>query len=462
MPTPPGSVAPAARRAQRPVAAKTAPQPPSARTGRVISNPRITRQLEQLIQYTELTDAELPDLLFRLAETYAQTAEYWRYRAIRAREQGKPAGKQDVQAKDAQRKALETYERLATEKTFAKYARMDEVLYFYAFELQSGGAGQRARAVSQRLIADHPQSKYVPDALLAFAEHFFNNNNLANAERYYDRVLAYPQARVHAYAQYKQGWVYLNLGRSADALDAFFKVNRSAGVKKEALARAARNDFVRAYADVGKPQAAYQAFKRLDANDAMRLLDRLARLYADQGKYGDSMSVYRSLIKRAPTDPLVCDWQLGVADAALYIGRRSQMVAELTGAAAIASKLGETACHEEVRTRIGQLARVLHREGISAHGDAPLGHADTLYGTYETHFPSAPDLSETRYYHAELLWTRASRTSSTKAAHGLWLRAAALFDEVESDTAATRAHRDEARDAAGKARANAAALGQVE
>ena len=65
---------------------------------------------------------------------------------------------------------------LATIEGALKSARyeMDEVLFRLAFLLTSVKKEDQAREFFHRLIKDYPNSKYIPDAYLSFAEYYFD------------------------------------------------------------------------------------------------------------------------------------------------------------------------------------------------------------------------------------------------------------------------------------------------
>ncbi len=71
-----------------------------------------------------------------------------------------------------------------------------------------------ARKVYDKLLKNYPNSKYVPEAHLAFADYFFEGRKYANAESSrYQMVLKFPKSSAYWYAKYKMGWIHLNLQR---------------------------------------------------------------------------------------------------------------------------------------------------------------------------------------------------------------------------------------------------------
>src|SRR4029077_14908059 len=95
---------------------------------------------------------------------------------------------------------------------FKKDERMDEVLFKLAYLLTSVKKEDQAREFFLRLIKDYPNSKYIPDAYLSFAEFYFEKGEMDAALKFYEKVEQFPKSSVYPYAVYKKGWCYVNLG----------------------------------------------------------------------------------------------------------------------------------------------------------------------------------------------------------------------------------------------------------
>src|SRR5690606_18428079 len=107
--------------------------------------------LKRLIKSTDKSDPEYPDLLFRLSDHYLEKKSYFElqssslYDQIYEAEDAGNASKAkqlkskqaafDKQAKEASGQAARIYAALVNDPAFANYKRMDEALYYYAFEL---------------------------------------------------------------------------------------------------------------------------------------------------------------------------------------------------------------------------------------------------------------------------------------------------------------------------------------
>ncbi|KIG14409.1 TPR domain protein, putative component of TonB system [Enhygromyxa salina] len=304
------------------------------------------KRLERLIKHTEQSDPDYPDFLFRLADQYLarkhdlQGQAFALYDKIDAAtangKQGQARALETQQAnlfgeaRIASETAANIYEDLVDNPAFASYSRLDEALYLYAFELGELGEGQRMRAAYMRLIQDFPRSAFLPHAYLSFAEHYFNEGDLAAAVQFYEKVAQFSGSSVRAYALYKLGWCHLNpIGSAAPdyvaslqsfvaTIDATLAAGASSDPQGKHLRREARRDLVRAYVHVGKPGTAWAFLQKVgngpgdDEQHARDLMLRLAGHYANEGMYGDSTIIYEELKTQFPNDPLTADWQAKV------------------------------------------------------------------------------------------------------------------------------------------------------
>ncbi len=236
--------------------------------------------LESLYAATPRTSPDRPQLVRRLAEDYVEL-ESAAFRdkteaGIKLDEAKKtnPAGAAKFQQSQTQapeimvrarKKAIDYY--TALKNGYPNYAQMDEVLYYLAYEYEQGQDYGNARKVYYELIQKAPQSKYIPNAYLAFGELFFNEaqgdpSKWDLAAGAYQEVIKYPPPnnKVYGYAHYKLAYVYWNKGEFPRALDEFKKTidygNQYAQVPNAAqLAIAARRDLIPVYALAGRRRA---------------------------------------------------------------------------------------------------------------------------------------------------------------------------------------------------------------
>jgi tetratricopeptide (TPR) repeat protein len=413
--------------------------------------------LVQLIAQTPDSDSdEKADYYFRLGDLYAKQQRVYRLETVEAQiavdkaktpeQKAKAQNAANAAAQSAMRylaKAVTAYKALNDNDAFRNYPHMDKALFYLGYTLQRADRVKEARAVYDKLLKNYPSSKFVPEAHLAFADYYFENGQLDDAEAHYKQALWSPTASVHWYAMYKMGWIDLNKQRFQQALETFFQVASSTKMDKnqEMLNHAAKKDFVRAYAEVGKPDKAFEAFRRVDSGYAFEMLQILADLYLDQGKSDKAIYTYRDLMTRAPTHKNVCLWQYNVAHASLAMPgwTNADKVAEierlvkLWGALRAANVLPAAEakdCHDNAAAMSGELARAYHAESAKSDGEDIVVYADKLYSVYLATFPDAEDFAQTQYYDAELQWSRADREKSRRLATERWEKAAVAFTDV--------------------------------
>lgn len=425
----------------------------------LVSNIRNEQEaiLAKLIDSTPDSEVEeKSDYYFRLGELYAKQQRLFRLKAAeaainvdKAKTPADKAKRQQEQkkaedtAKSYLLKAVKTYKGLTDNDAFRNYPKMDMALFYYGYTLQGGKYMKEARAVYDKLLKNYPNSKYVPEAHLAFADYYFEQGQLADAEARYKMVLKFPKSSAYWYAMYKMGWIHLNLSRFQEALETFFQVAQATknDKKNEVLNRAAKKDFVRAYSEIGKADKAFDAFKRVDNGYAFNMLQILADLYMEQGKSDKGIYIYRELMKTAPTDKNVCLWQYNVAhltlslpgasngDKVTEIQNLNRLYGALKGKKTLPAAEAQE-CHDNAAAMSGELARAYHSESAKTKNPETLGYAEKLYKVYLEVFPDAEDYAQTQYYYAELLWSRAENEKNARLQTELWENAAVAFTDV--------------------------------
>src|SRR4030095_6943742 len=180
-------------------------------------------------------DPQKPDFFFRAAELYSENRQYYFERArgldqkifeLPPERRGPLQAEQKEYERQENAWLLEAVKAYIGASRFPKYERMDEVLFRLASLLTSAKKDDQAREYFHRLIKDYPNSKYIPDAYLAFAEHAFESGEMDAALKFYEKVEQFPKSSVYPYAAYKKGWCYINLADPKAALETFVGVVR--------------------------------------------------------------------------------------------------------------------------------------------------------------------------------------------------------------------------------------------
>ena len=415
--------------------------------------------LNKIISLTEPNAKERPDLLFRLGELYFEESKSFFYEAnrkdddyIRAMNAGDKGGQEAAKKeKESLIGKSKEFSRLATEryaeivKRFPEYKRSDEVLYFLGHNLMEAGEEKKALVAYKRLIEKYAKganaSKFLPDAYLAFGEFHFSNSKgkvdeLQKALEYYRLAEAFPQNQVYAFAIYKQGWCYFNLGDYEKAMDKFKAVvlygefagsaaldkdgaKGGKGGKKSTLIREARNDYVRAYARSTRSATdARPDFARLAKadDDQWTMLKQLANLYYEDGKDKEAALTFNGLIQRRPRSPEAPGFQGKIVDCVLRAGNKKMTVDQVrrlvkihddvVKSGAIKDEKDKKALEEarELSERtLSNLAVNWHNEAKKTRDEETFGYANEVYSDYLALFSDNKKSYDLRFFWAELL-----------------------------------------------------------
>ena len=196
----------------------------------------------------------------------------------------------------------------------------DQALYHQAHERAVAGRDAESEALYRQLLREHPGSRLSAEAHLALAELLFRRgDHEAALAQYRELARRYPAAKSRGYALYKQAWCLLHLDQPRQAMTAFERVialESDAGLPAEqrrGLVHEARRDLVKAFARAGDPWPAPPAtyFARWGGPIRHRMLDALADLSFERGRYAEAAALYRELIASQVDSPRLCAWQRG-------------------------------------------------------------------------------------------------------------------------------------------------------
>jgi TolA-binding protein len=398
-----------------------APDPHSSLRGRSLALLRDElRLLAQLWRSTPRSNPQHVPATLRLAETLLELASTHNAEAramdepiFRLRQRGDEAGAarlarqqhtriQEAQAQRAQLVAvLEQFV-----EQHGDHARLDYALFTLGFTLDQQRQGDRARQAYQLLLQRCPQSGYVPNAFLAFAEHYFDSGAMDAAAPSYERVIAasQPDSPLRGYALYKLAWTEFNRRNYDGSLRRFFETIDHARAQQATqrasatLLRTARAELVTVYGALyGASRTlstshALATFRRYADGDesAVDMLEKLGDLYADNGQWPNAVAVFHELIAQRPGSDRVCVWQARVARAFVAQNRREDIQRELTRLVDVYDQLRAPAARRSTEAQHAcrdHAARVLYDTASHWHLEA-LGHsADNSSQTRGTRDP---------------------------------------------------------------------------
>ncbi|MDP3276506.1 MAG: tetratricopeptide repeat protein [Deltaproteobacteria bacterium] len=365
----------------------------------------------QLGRSMNRNDPNRPNTLMRLAENLqelsstlngrAQDLHEDIFRAQQARNNGEVQNIQRRQqqllteARDQRAQLTRVFETLVSDHP--NYNRMDAVLFYLAFAYQEGRNMDQARRVYLLLIQRFPQSQYVPNAYLSFAEFFFEQGDMESAAQFYSQVINIntPENNVRGYAMYKMAWVEFNRTHFEASLQQFFNVidygrSQPDNPGVQPLMRSSRTELVSAYGSVYgvsrplNPSQALNTFRRYaaDENGAFEMLEKLGELYQDNGQWPNSISVFHELQAQRADNDKFCHWQGQVARAYVALNRRDEMMRELTrlidvydqyrGASSRRSAEAKGSCRDATARVVYDVASHWHLEAIGRSAEGQL------------------------------------------------------------------------------------------
>lgn len=226
------------------------------------------------------------------------------------------------------KEAIQLYEGLLN--AYPDYERADTVMYQLARAYELEGTPERALAVLDRLVTQHPSSKWATEAQFRRGEILFSSGRYRDAEAAYAAVIRAPDdSGFYEQGMYKHGWSLFKQGRGEESVDSFMKVidrvlvRNGALRSSDSLARPEReltDDAFRAiaitYYDLDGPQSLDAALReRGDPVYAHLLYENLGNLYMEKERYQDAALAYEAFAKRRPDDRFAPSLQVRTIEA---------------------------------------------------------------------------------------------------------------------------------------------------
>lgn len=396
-------------------------------------------RLKKLIDITPKDHADRPEFLFNLAEQYWSKSKYYEAQAFKKQdecyalkdrgEEGKlKSCERDMKEMLAEGKRLreqtvELYVEII--QGFPTFKNLDEVYFYLGTNLMEVGKRPAALDIFRKLIAEFPKSQYVPNVLVAFGDYYFDASEMEQANKAYDKVVeSYPNSAIYGYAMYKKAWCQYNTEAKDKALELMlqtlaFTKKRPDLPNSKPLNKQVRKDIVLVYAHVGQASKAVPFFRKISEDTREEWLDmseRLAVFYGDQGKFEDSMAMYRELISLNKESVKTIDYQYEIVRNEQAKNAYTQ---EAVKQQVILLKLVQYADqgkfkdkddkrYPELRAKVEELARTW---AITYHNDAQqTKNADLyalafhMYKNYLDTFTASKDAYMLTFFYGELLY----------------------------------------------------------
>lgn len=405
-----------------------------------------------------------PDLLFRIAELEWDEAKY-RYFLKRkdydAEYEAYLDGtlkKRPVEPKPDYTRALDKYQDLL--KNFPNYGKIDQVMFYLAQGYKEAENLKQMASLMNRLVKEHPKSKFRTRAYLALAEMFFDRNTMLAAKANYMKVIEDQKAPEYPFALYKLGYAYYNLSDYESSIKTFKEViDIGLGGGKIAFQDQAYSAIALSFTgldiqaeeddDIANPKAkstssakgwerARDYFRDVQERAKkptlmMEMLEKMARIYNKQGGHDSELAIYEFLIKedeRSAQIPMYAEAMIEVhkLDATLpgldkteeqinrfldYLSPESKTSLWHKTNSGIDDENHKSAITRALQFRQVQLdwmittfhkkAQELEKEKGEKFAASYYDRAATYYGRFLNTFPEDPSLYEKEFFLAEIL-----------------------------------------------------------
>jgi tetratricopeptide (TPR) repeat protein len=392
--------------------------------------------LQKFVAETPREAAEMPEALVRLAElqwenereNFVQRFEIWDKKPV---DQRGPAPELDYRvARDLLGRVLKDY------PWFEQY---DLALYVDGFLAFEQGKEDEARERFEKILREHPQSRFVPDAHMAKAEAIFNGRfDYAGALVEYEKVLGYKgkiDQTLYGLALFKSAWCYWRLGNNEEAAKRFvgvFEATDSSGKPINAAQRKQLDEIqeealkyvVEVFTEDEKntAQDLYNFLTKIGGERfSGKIVRRLAEQYYDQAHYERGIEAYELLIKLEPTSPDAGRWILQVAAGYDAIEDWGRLKATFERAIAQygpggpwsrtqADTLNVAATQNAIEKALRTDATALHAKAQKDKTSrAEFEGAVGLYDVYLSKFEKEPKAYEVQFYVGEIAFFRLER-----------------------------------------------------
>jgi cellulose synthase operon protein C len=416
------------------------------------------RREQAITQLTEFVAREpdsseyMADALLRLAELRWEQARIV-YLGEYAKWQAAPAAKRSPEPPAPEiALPLSLYDRIL--ERHRDFDRYDLVLYMKAYALVEAGRTREALLGYRRIIDEFPQSRFLPDAHMAFAEwHFSGSFDYAAALAEFEQVLAHPESELSDLALFKSAWCLWKLGRSNEAAKRFRAVldlgaGKWAPISVERQRRVlelqdeALEYLIQVFTeDEGNTAADLHGFLSEIGGEkyAIKVLRRLSRAFFDQARYERAVQAYAMLLRSEPDSREAPGYQSQIAAAYAAQDDAGKTIAALVQLAR-AYKPGSPWAQRQAVPELAKVAassaeravRVqamrYHERGQKEKQPADLKHAAELYRVHLTEFPSSASNYEVAFYLGEILF---HHLKQPREAGEMYLRAAKLRPKGE-------------------------------
>jgi len=297
--------------------------------------------------------------------------------------------------------------------------------YSLAWCYNDQGMFDNAVAAMKGLAEKYPSSQYAPQAMLYVGEYMFDHGKLDQALRAYQAVIKYPESEWFDKALYKLAWTQYRLSNPEKAISSFLALvdlGQGSPSGKSLLEKESIDYIAISFSETdvsgekGLERAANFVTRFGDQAKGAQILQRMASIFKEQGRFDMSQKTYRTLLRIYPeykNSPVIESELLAVNEKSCSVEEANIGRVEffnkynknspwaLRQNDAIISRRGDSlACK-----LLYDAALSSHQLALQKNDSASYASAVENYETFVRSYPQSPYASECNYNLAEIMFS---------------------------------------------------------
>jgi tetratricopeptide (TPR) repeat protein len=229
--------------------------------------------------------------------------------------------------KEYVKKAIQVYDHILA--NFKTYQYTDTVLFENAFAYNQVSNTKKSLELYQTLIKSYPQSRYLPESIMAMGEIYYNEGKFKECLTEISKLDQYKDSRVYLYGMYKAAWAHYNLKNSTDSVEKLLIV-ANANSNVYSLRKEALKDLILFTSDFYQASQMYPFLKKhATADELVWIVSDLAQIYQSYSRYLDANMIIDSYQKDFPLSVNSVKLEMSLADNFEWLKKRSDVLKHL-------------------------------------------------------------------------------------------------------------------------------------
>jgi tetratricopeptide (TPR) repeat protein len=296
------------------------------------------------------------------------------------------------------------------------------VRYSLAWCYNDQGMFESAVAQMDSLATNYPASQYAPQALLYIGEYMFDHGKLDKALKAYQSVIKYPESEWFDKALYKLAWTQYRLSNPEKAISSFLALvdlGQGSPSGKSLLEKESIDYIAISFSETdvtgekGLERATNFVTRFGDQAKGALILQRMASIFKEQGRFDMAQKTYRTLLRIYPeykNSPLIESELLAVFEKSCTVEEANIGRIEFFNKYNKNSAWAQVQNDPQIRQRGDSIScKLLYDAALSYHQLALQKNDSSAYSAamenYENfirNYPLSPHASECHYNLAEI------------------------------------------------------------